>query len=172
MTRPFALPSHAFRILAPTTIAIAIVGMLGCTPSCPNGTTLEKSADLCVGLPSGFLRTSQNGGDGQEAFAYGPKGRMVMFVHRQTLEESAQTRQKLAARAATPPPTLTIVESGATEAFAYQLYQYKGRPTFEVEAVFADAAHGGQTGRCTATFASESEAKEILSACRKTRFLK
>jgi hypothetical protein len=146
--------------------------LVGCAPRCPDGTTLEQGAELCVGLPSGYQRTSQNGADGQDAFAYGPKGRMVMFVRRQTADENNQTRQKLAARAATPPPTLTIVESGATDAFAYQLYQYKGRPTFELEAVFTDTAHGGQTGRCSATFASEGEAKDVLAACRKTRFLK
>lgn len=170
-----SLPSLAVAFpLARTTVFLSLLAtsLVGCGAGCPEGTTLEKGADLCVGMPSGFQRTSQNGADGQDSFAYGPKGRMVMFVRRQTADENTRTRQQLAARAADPPKTLKIIESGATDAFAYQLYQYNGRPTFELESTFVDAGHGGQSGRCTATFASESEARDVLSACRRTRFAK
>jgi hypothetical protein len=150
-------------------VLLSILAISGCQSPCGAGAFVDQTGGFCVALPSGYKRASANDKDGQDSFGFGPTGRMVMFVRRETDAGYAKIVKMIDERQAAPPDASKVLETGKTATSAFQMLQYKGQTTVELEYVFTD---GKRFGRCTASYAKESEAREVLAACKTLRFTK
>ena len=164
------LPALPVRVVLALVACLAPLA-LGCTGPCPAGAFVDKDAGYCAVLPTGYKKSSHNEKEGQDVYGFGPPGRMVMFVRRATEPEYTRIAKQIEERRATPPDSVKIVEIGKSDTAAWQIIQYKGQTSFETEYAFTDEKRQ-RFGRCTATYASESEARNVLAACRTVRLTK
>ena len=159
--KPAALTAQAL-------LAVAASLALSCASPCPKDAFVDDQAGYCLVLPGGYKKASHNEKEGQEVYGFGPTGRMIMFLRRATEPEYTRIVNQINERRATPPDSVQIVEIGRTETAAWQIVQYKGQTTFETEYAFTDEKRQ-RFGRCTATYAKEREARDVLAACRTAR---